>query len=347
MSKIILGLSGGIDSAVAAFLLKKEKHQVKAVYLDLQSFHNRKFDQFRTRNAQQIADYLSIPLEIHNLQESFSSTVVEYYIQQYSRGRTPNPCAICNQKIKFNYLLNQLAEHSYDLAATGHYARKVFKNQDFYLSPGVDRIKSQEYFLALLSSSQIAKCIFPLAKYTKSEVRKIAVDEKIPVSPHNESQDLCFGENYNNHNIISSYSRSKNVPGKIFDTSGREIGEHSGISGFTVGQRKGLKISGKIPYYVKIINYKDNSLIIAPHDDLYANSVSVDLANWRGILEKKYLAKIRYRHIPCEGFIKKQDRRYIFSFRKPQWAPAPGQLLVVYDHDQTVIGAGFIDQIYY
>lgn len=347
MSKIILALSGGIDSAVAGLLLKQNQHQVKAIYLNLQSTHNKKFDQLRTQNAQKIADYLDIPLEIKDIHESFFSSVIEYYIHEYTRGKTPNPCAVCNQKIKFKYLLSSVTKDNYDYLATGHYARKIIKNHQYYVAPGTDNKKSQEYFLALLSSSQISRCRFPLSEYTKVEVKEIASNNNIPLSLDQESQDLCFVGDQSNFHFLSQFSNCKNTPGKIYNTSGQKVGEHSGIINFTIGQRKKINVAGPEPFYVKEINYRDNSIVIGLHHEIFADSISINLVSWRGILGKSYLAKIRYRHNPAQGTLIKNRDQYIFTFNHPQWAPAPGQLVAIYDHDQTIVGAGFIEQIYF
>ncbi len=332
-----MGLSGGVDSAAAALLLKEE---YEVVGLSLMLY--RKED---VQAAERVARRINIPLRVLDLRRKFKRKIMDYFAREYRRGRTPNPCALCNSYIKFRYLEEVRKEEGADFIATGHYARVVEKGGRFYLAPAKDREKSQEYFLALLPEEILKKTIFPLADFLKEEVKKLAEG----IATERESQDICFVRKGNYHEFLEKEYGFSPQKGDIITPSGEKIGQHSGFYRFTVGQRRGIGVSStqfpggaKGPLYVVKILPEKNTVVVGEKEQAYRLEIKVEVKEWKGEEEGNYRVRIRYRHPGAEAKVKIEGNIATVNFLLPQFAPAPGQLAVFYDKEELVIGAGFI-----
>ncbi len=337
--KVVVGLSGGVDSAIAASVLLKRGYEVVGVFLRI----------YRNEDepaAGKVAEHLGIPLLVLDVREEFRRKIMGYFAEEYRRGRTPNPCAFCNPEIKFRYLLQVAEQEGAELVATGHYARVVERQGEFFLTSAKDRRKSQEYFLAMLKPSVLKRIIFPLGELTKEEVRGMAEREEIPALYRGESQDVCFVEGQYWKFLEKVYS-FKPIPGKILHTSGKVLGTHSGFYRYTVGQRRGLGVSSTFlglstPLYVVRVSANENSVVVGSKEEAYKEKIDVELKLWRGKSRENYRVKIRYRHPGAKAQVKTKEGLAEVFFEKPQFAPAPGQLAVFYDREELVMGAGVI-----
>jgi len=319
--KVICAISGGVDSAVAAALLKKQGFNVEGVFFKLADTNN---FQAGEKRARKVAKILKIPFCILDLRKQFKKEVIDYFIKEYQAGRTPNPCVVCNKRIKFDWLLKLGA----DLVATGHYA-KTYNGKLFRAK---DKNKDQSYFLWQLSQKQLKRILFPLGDYSKKEVRIMAKKLNLPVFEAPESQEICF-----------KVPKIKQKPGVIIDVQGKVLGKHQGLIFHTVGQRKGIGLPGG-PFWVLDKDLKRNVLIVTDHEkDLLKKELSFKNVNWISDMKPKLplrvKAKIRYRHKSAAGIIKKDNK---FIFNQPQRAITPGQSIVFY-RDQELLGGAIID----
>ncbi len=324
MPKVIVAISGGIDSSVAAALLKRAGFDVGGVFFRL-------YDSSRFRGgekrAKKIAKILKIPIQILDLRKEFKEMVIDYFLKEYKAGRTPNPCVVCNKEIKFKFLLDRARVSGADLAATGHYARL----KQGKLLRAKDKEKDQSYFLWQLSQEQLKRVLFPVGGYTKEEVKILARKFKLPVFEAPESQEVCF-----------EFSLPQN-PGPIryAPPGGAHLGNHQGLAFYTIGQRKGIGLS-EGPYWVLDKDLKKNLLIVTKNErDLYKKELTFKKANWiSGKTPKtslKIKAKIRYRHKPASAILYKNK----VIFTRPQRAITPGQSVVFY-RGQALLGGGII-----
>lgn len=329
--KVLVAISGGVDSSVAAALLKRRGFSVASVFMRFWP-HNPSTEE----RAKAIADILDIPFYTFNFTDQFKKEVVDYFISEHRKGRTPNPCVNCNKRIKLGLLLDRAKSMGFDFVATGHYTR--IENGEIYRAK--DKEKDQSYFLWKLKTEQIKKVLFPLADYDKDEVREMADKFKLPFLGVEESSNLCFIDN-SLESFLSDCLGKK--PGDIIDEKGDVIGQHSGLWFHTIGQRKGLGLSGG-PYFVIKKDYTKNLLIISK-DPSYLESdyLEIDDINWISDKPKfpfRAGVQIRYRHkvsparIVDNGIIK-------ISFEKPQRAIAPGQSAVIYEGNR-ILGGGVI-----
>jgi len=271
--------------------------------------------------------------------------VVDYFSDTYLSGKTPNPCLVCNPKIKFGRLLNELKDKSHAYLATGHYAIiETDKNGICHLLKGVDPHKDQSYFLSFLNQSQLKKIIFPLGSLLKSETRKIASEHNLFPSSESESQDICFINHLKYSDFLMKHSGLKAKPGKIMDANGIQIGIHPGLHKFTIGQRKGINCPAKEPYYVLKTDIKKNELIVGSKQDLYRTECFVTDVNWIHSPPKSgdhLFVKIRYSHKAIESQIIMEQEQTHILFSEPQPSVTPGQGAVFYKNNE-VLGAGFI-----
>jgi len=348
-------MSGGIDSSVAAALLKKEGFDVIGVFMKfwaekdkngLACVQNRCCTPESEKRARAVADKLSIPFYVFNFKKEFKKKVVDYFLKNYKLGLTPNPCVVCNKEIKFKLLWKKITALEADYIATGHYARiQKTKNKkqktECKLLKGIDKEKDQSYFLWQLDQKILKKILFPVGNYTKSEVRKLAKKFKLPVLDISESQEVCFIQTTIN-DFLKKHLKSK--PGKIVDQKGKIIGKHLGLHFYTIGQRKGIKLPSG-PFYVLDKDIKRNLLVVTKNEkDLYKKELFVKNINW--IFDVKFplkvMAKIRYRHKPGSAIISRQKNDEIkVVFSKSQRAITPGQSVVFYQ-DQELLGGGII-----
>ncbi len=338
--KVVIAMSGGVDSSTVALLLKNKGYDIEGLFLD---FFN---DKKAIREVKRISNKIGMPLEIFNASEEFKKRVIKYFLDELKRGNTPNPCVKCNKEIKFKILFEKMLELKADFVVTGHYAQvreiksKKSKVKRFGLFEAKDRSKDQSYFLYSLNQKQLAKIMFPLGKYTKTEVRKIAKKFKLPVYDKKESQNICFIPENGYENFLRKMLRLKQ--GKIVDSGSKALGKHSGLPLYTIGQRKGIKIGGNGPYYVIRKDSEQNRLIVGSEKELYIQEMKLKELNWisdKPKLPLKMLLRTRYRN-PLVSAIINKDNKVIFD--KPQRAITPGQSAVFYSKKGEVIGGGII-----
>ncbi len=335
-TKVAIALSGGIDSLVAGYLLKQN-------YPDIIGIHFSSGYEDKDRNLSHISNQLDIPIKYVDLSSMFEDKIVNYFIETYLSGKTPNPCILCNKIIKFGALLEAAKSFGADMLATGHYAK--INNQNT-LVQGVDNKKEQSYFLSLLSEQQLEQILFPLGDLTKTKVKKIALKANLSPIEKKESQDICFLTNKSIDQFIQSKRKINFQSGNIINTKDEVIGTHKGLHNFTIGQRRRINCPAPQPYYVKEIDIINNKLIVCYKDQLYKNKFTVTSLNWvKRDLEfpLKVLAKIRYNQAQAPAIVTKtNDHNFIdVKFDDKQFAIAPGQAAVFYINSE-VIGSGVI-----
>ncbi len=345
--KILVALSGGVDSAMAAALLLNAGHRVHGLHFVLPS--PQETSRKRTEKAHKIAEHLQIPLETKDLRSIFEKDLIAPFVDTYLKGRTPNPCVRCNPRIKFQQMLGHLEAHEFDFMATGHYVRlrRTGKKGALTLLRGKDPRKDQSYFLHRLNLRQLSKTIFPLGRLTKSQTRELARQTGIPGFDDPESQEICFIPDMDYRHFIESRMKGTRFQkGPIVGPQGEILGEHDGIHRYTIGQRHGLGIASSRPWYVKALDPKGNRVVVARREDLFSRGVLTKDFHWLTPLEKAHdkplMAQIRYRHKPAEGRLERLSAgRVRFVFDRPQTAVTPGQALVCYAGEQ-VMGGGWI-----
>jgi len=336
-----VALSGGVDSSTAAALLKEGGFDVVAAIM---VFEGIPCDAVGV--ARHLAQHLNIPFHIFDFTNEFHNAIITNFIKEYGKGRTPNPCILCNELIKFGLLLKKAEELGVNKIATGHYVRIEKHNGRYLLKRGVDK-NEQSYFLYRLQQKQLSKIIMPIGSYKKVDVRRLARKLKLPFAQRKKSQDICFIPDGD----CVAYLQ-KLVPtrvGPVYDKSGQKIGEHKGILFYTYGQRRGIGIRHTYPYYVTKIDAENNALYVGEKKDVYKSQlIAKDLRFFSfDILEKKLqvMAKARYAsplsRATIEPFAK--DRVKV-TFAKSQWALTPGQSVVFYQ-DDILVGGGIIDEI--
>jgi len=352
--KVAVAMSGGVDSSVAAALLKEQGYQVSGVTMkigagEVFSPEGRRHgcygpgEEKDIEDARKVAKTLGIPFYVFDLRQEYKAEVLDYFCHEYLSGRTPNPCVRCNQRIKFDALVKkaQASDIEFDYFATGHYARVEYDGSScrYLLKKARDLTKDQSYFLFSLSQEQLSRSLFPLGNYTKAEVRSVASNFVLGVDKKPESQDFIAGGYFS---LVKAAQ-----PGPILDKTGNMLGEHRGVSFYTVGQRKRLGISAKNPLYVTDINLERNAIIVGSKEELYHDELIASRLNWIAIERLQQPAdvktKIRYRHQEAEAVIAPLDEDKVYiRFREPQMAITPGQAVVFYDND-TVVGGGIIE----
>ena len=347
--KVVAALSGGVDSSVAAALLKQQGYDVVGLTLRLwvDPAHPPASDSEMA--ARRAADALGIPLHVMDVAEIFHRNVVQFFLDEYARGVTPNPCVHCNRLVKWGLMLDQALALGADFLATGHYARKrtAGDGQRLELLRAVDHSKDQTYVLHILTQDRLAKALFPVGERPKSEIRSLARTLGLPAATRAESQDLCFlaGEDY--RDFIRRNAPQIARPGPIVTRSGAALGEHQGLAYYTIGQRKGLNVSSPTPLYVLAKEAATNTLVVGQEDELGSSELIVKEVNWisgeapQGIfrtqVKTRYTAKEAWAQVtPIENGSSAQVR-----FDAPQRDITPGQAAVFYDGD-LVLGGGLI-----
>ena len=343
--KVVIGLSGGVDSTVAAYLLKKDGYEVIGVTLDLWESSN---GERTIIDAKRVAEKLEIPHHIISLKEEFKDKVVEPFMDCYFKGLTPNPCVICNRGIKFEALLATVNEMGGDYIATGHYARieKHPETGRLAIKDSATAKKDQTYALYRLSQEQLGAMLLPIGIYEKEEIRKIAEEIDAYIAQKKDSQDICFIPDGDYTSFIMKESKGVVEKGDFIDLEGVVLGQHNGLIHYTVGQRKGLGIAFGTPKYVYGLDAKKNQVILCEDKELFQNKLQLgDLANMA--VEKfeegmRFQGKIRYSHKKAWCTIKVIDENTIECiFDEPQRAITPGQSVVLY-HGEFIAGGGII-----
>jgi len=364
---IAVAMSGGVDSSTAAALLHRRGRGV--IGLTMQLWNQRRLPELQTGDggsrrccmlddvydARYIAQKLGIPYHVVNLERHFEDRVVRPFVEEYLRGRTPIPCTLCNNDIKFDQFLEIAAAHGAEKIATGHYARtrRDPETGRYLLLRGVDPAKDQTYFLFGLTQAQLARTEFPLGDLTKAEVRRLAEEMGLPIAGKHESQEICFVPDEGYGAFIGAYFREQGfaqrpVAGEIVTTDGRVLGEHHGIHNYTVGQRKGLGVAAGFPLYVIATEPATQRVIVGREEELLRGTFTVDKVNWfpYEALSAAVRAgvKIRNKHAAALATVRPgpEAKRVEVEFDEPQRAVTPGQAAVFYDGD-LVLGGGWIE----
>lgn len=352
--RVLIGMSGGIDSTVAAILLLEQGYEL--VGATFRTFDSMKESCLAKEKgccsvesiveAQRMAASLGFEHHILDFRDTFREHVISNFIDEYSRGRTPNPCVLCNSHIKWGKLMEAATAYNCDYIATGHYAQIATHRGHVYLKNAVDKHKDQTYFLWMLTEENLRKTLFPLGGLTKSEVRQIAVAHGLEaLSKKAESQEICFVPN-NDYRVFLASQGVAIEAGDYVDAGGKIIGRHQGYCNYTIGQRKGLGIALGSPKYVTHIDAKHNTVTLGEHDELYRREVcasDVRLRDMEWLEESPNVeARIRYKSPAIQGQLRKIDAEHIqIEFEEPVWGVTPGQSLVIYK-DGLVVGGGIL-----
>ncbi len=356
MGKVVaVAMSGGVDSSVAAALLKEAGYEVVGITLNpwvelpgrgpVAGPRRRSCSPEDVLDAREVAARLGIPHYVLNVQAEFRRWVLDYYVSEYRQGRTPNPCIPCNRRVRFGLLLHKALALGADYLATGHYARVRRDADGYHLLRAVDPQKDQSYVLYSLGQFELSRTLFPLGEYTKAQVRAIAARLGLPVADKPESQDFCFLGGLDYRDWLALQVGESN-PGPIEDLTGRRLGEHRGIAFYTVGQRRGLGIAAGVPLYVVAIDPARNAVIVGPEEALYRASLEAEdvhyVAGRPPEGPARITARIRYRAPEAPATLEpRPDGSALVRFDEPQRAPTPGQVVVFYRGDE-VLGGGII-----
>ena len=338
MARALIALSGGVDSSVAAYLMKQAGYDCVGASLRL-------LDSADTADAKMVAKALDIPFYAFDMREEFKKEIIDEFISSYENGLTPNPCVICNRVFKFGYLYDKAKELGCDYIVTGHYAKIVEQNGEFSLRKSQNTAKDQSYFLYSVKSDMLPKIIFPLEDYSKDEIRKIAADLGFSTATKKDSQDICFIPNGDYAAVIESLTGKDYKKGDFIDLNGKKLGTHSGIIRYTIGQRKGLGIALGKPMFVGKKDAAANTVMLCDDNELYSDSLVAKEFNWLkkpDSAEFTCKARIRYRHIEQPATVTIEGDKVYIKFNEPQRAITPGQSVVLYD-DDMVLGGGIIE----
>ncbi len=353
--KVVVGMSGGVDSSVAAYLLKDAGYDVIGVTMQIWQDEEVAAQEesggccglSAVDDARRVAFALDIPYYVMNFKNEFKKAVINYFAEEYVKGNTPNPCIACNRYVKWESLLKRSLDIGADYIATGHYARVVqLDNGRYTLKKSATSEKDQTYALYNLTQYQLAHTLMPVGEYTKDEIRNIAKNINLRVANKPDSQEICFIPDNDYAKFITEYSGKEPEEGNFVTPDGKIIGKHKGIIHYTVGQRKGLNLAMGHPVFVLAIRPETNEVVIGNSDEVYSNKLYADNLNFMSIEdladEMEVTAKIRYSHKGSNCTIRKVDENKIECiFEEPQRAVTPGQAVVFYDGDY-VVGGGTI-----
>jgi tRNA-specific 2-thiouridylase len=351
--RIVVAMSGGVDSSVAAALLAEQGHDV--IGLSMQLYDQRGGESFGScctlddlHDARRVAAAIGIPHYIVNFEKQFEETVIANFVREYASGRTPIPCAHCNSDLKFAMLLDRARGFGSEQVATGHYARVVQRHDGrWLLMRSTNREKDQSYFLFSLTQEQLARAAFPVGDLTKPRVREEARRLGLTVAEKPDSQEICFVPGGDYASFVARRNPDAAQRGAIVDEQGHQVGEHGGVHRFTIGQRKGLGIAAQAPLYVLKLEPETSTVVVGPRDALERTGLTASGVNWIACEAPpawvRVEAQIRHRHRAAAGRVRALSAgRAELAFDEPQSAIAPGQAVVFYDGD-VVVGGGWIE----
>ena len=358
MSRVVVAMSGGVDSSVAAGILKEQGHEVIGISLQLHDFANKtpktSENKFGTccsledlNDARTVARKLGIPFYLSNMEAEFKKGVIDNFVEEYMNGRTPNPCVRCNEKVKFHTLMDWAMDLGADYLATGHYAQISPVGEEFALRKGADFEKDQSYFLFTIKSKDLAKTLFPVGNLNKPQVRAIAERLGLANAFKADSQDVCFVQSKSYSEFVENAAPKELLKrGNVIDLHGKVLGQHQGLHKFTVGQRKGLGVNSLEALFVVKLDPETNDVIVGPETALFTHTCVAEGFNWltdsAGLNPKNLFGKIRYRAKEMPVALEtRPDGRWNVSFETAQRAITPGQALVLYEGDR-VVGGGWI-----
>lgn len=353
--KVVVGMSGGVDSSVAAYLLKEQGYDVIGVTMQIWQDEDTDIVEENAGccglsavdDARRVADILEIPYYVMNFKNEFRENVIDYFVDEYQKGKTPNPCIACNRFVKWESLLRRSLQIGAEYIATGHYARVIkLDNGRYTLKKAVGLKKDQTYALYNLTQYQLQHTLMPVGGYSKDEIRKIAEKINLRIANKPDSQEICFVPDNNYAGFIEEYSGKTIEQGNFVDVNGKILGKHKGIINYTIGQRKGLGLSLGKPAFVVEIRPETNEVVIGDNSEVFKETLFANQLNFMSIEslegELRVEAKIRYNHHPAPCTIKMvDDDKLICTFDEPQRAITPGQAVVFYDGD-IIVGGGSI-----
>ena len=339
--KVLIGMSGGVDSSVASLLLKNMGYDVAGVTLKLYDG----FDESSISDASKVCEKLGIKHYVFDLRKQFKDYVISDFVSEYKAGRTPNPCIVCNKYIKFGQMMKIADELGFDMIATGHYAKILEKGGKYYLNKAKDLSKDQSYFLYNLTSELLSRTVFPLGDLTKAQIRETAEQNGFVNAGKKDSQDICFVPDGDYVSVIKEIDKNVSESGDYVDINGNFLGKHKGVINYTIGQRKGLSIALGKPQFVIDKNAETNVVVLGDEEHLFKTEVMLKDVNF--VTEKvteeiRVTAKLRYRHTASEATLYPLGNNTVkIVFDEPQRAPSSGQATVFYCGD-TVVGGGII-----
>ena len=335
--KVAVAMSGGVDSSLTAALLLKKNFDVVGVTMLLDD------DAKNISDAKNVCDFLGINHYVADFRKIFRAEVEDYFVAEYLRGRTPNPCVRCNREIKFGALFDFASDLGADFLATGHYARIIFEDGRFKLKKAVDVKKDQSYVLYNLTPEKLSRILLPLGEFSKAETRRLAEEMNLPVAHKPDSQEICFVPNDDYKAFISSRQPSAQAlqAGEIVDAQGKVLGSHNGVANYTIGQRKGLGIAAPNPLYVTCLDVANKKVVVDTNDKLFIKTLTASEPHWiyKPTLPKNFQAKIRYGSKFAECKVIEEGNTLKVEFSEPQRAITPGQSIVFYDGDEVLGGA--------
>ncbi len=352
--RVVVAMSGGVDSSVSAALLVEQGYEVLGMMMRLWSEPglgpsapmNRCCTPDQMADARRVADKLNIPFYVVDIQDYFRKTIVQFFIDEHSAGRTPNPCIECNREIRFHYLLERALALDADYLATGHYARVCQTESGYELRKAVDRTKDQSYVLHVLDQKALGQVLFPVGDYEKETVREMAKRFDLPVAQKSDSMDLCFLGDGDYRRFLNEYAPEATKPGPILNQAGEEVGRHSGLPNYTIGQRKGLGIAAAEPLFVLNKDVSRNAVIVGSRAETNQRELVARQVNWTvaerpsGPIEAQ--VKIRYKAKAVAAVVTPlADNSAAVSFKEPVFGITAGQGAVFYDGD-VVLGGGLI-----